>query len=223
MSLLTSSHKDLGVLLTCFYLELGIAAWLVLGTSILSGETCFVLIKEGNEYFLVDPASGKRYSSKDIYCPLTLCYCLVNQYNVWANVQKESRVFMSQFDVNRGFDWRPLFHKVVDIPNGTVHELLFKYERSYDTKDLQKTIQAKIIKKVNSWRSHRKTIWNRYVSENLRNILGKLEDDVCFENDSDDNVELMNTLFSNYKVILCGFKLLIINFNYFPLIVLSIF
>ncbi|CAO1388442.1 unnamed protein product [Diamesa hyperborea] len=200
LSLLTSSNKDLGVLLTCYYLELGIAAWLVLGTSILSGETCFVLIKEGNEFFLVDPASGKRYSSKDIYCPLTFCYCLVNQYNVWANVQKESRVFMSHFDVNRSYDWRPLFHKVVDIPNGTVHELLFKYERSYDSKDLQKTIQAKIIKKVNSWRSHRKTIWNRYVSENLRNILGKLEDDLCFENDSDDNVELLNTLFSNYKV-----------------------
>ena len=69
---MTSSHKDLGVLLTCYYLELGIAAWLVLGTSILSVETCFVLIKEGNEFFLVDPASGKRYSSKDIYCPLMI-------------------------------------------------------------------------------------------------------------------------------------------------------
>jgi coiled-coil and C2 domain-containing protein 2A len=161
LGLMTSSYKDLGVLLTCYYLELGIPAWLILGSSTTCGESCFVLIRESNEFFIIDPSSGRKYSSKDIYSPLTKCYCLVNQYNVWANVQREQRVFMTQFDVNRGFDWRPLFTKVVDIPSGTVHDTAFRYERSLDTRDLQRTIQAKIIKKINSWRSHKKTVWNR--------------------------------------------------------------
>lgn len=159
---MTSSNKDLGVLLACFYLELGYPAWLILGSSTTCGESCFVLIRETNEFFIIDPSSGRKYSSKDIYCPLTKCYCLVNQYNVWANIQREQRVFMTQFDINRSFDWRPLFQKVVDIPNGTIHEANFRYERSFDTKDLQRTIHGKIIKKINSWRSHRKTVWNRY-------------------------------------------------------------
>lgn len=161
MGLMTSSSKDLGVLLTCFYLELGFPSWLVVGSSVTCGECCFVLTRESNEFFITDPSSGKKYSSKDIHCPLTSCYCLVNQYNVWANVQREQRIFMMQFDVNKGFDWRPLFHKVVDIPNETIHDLSFSYERSFDTRDLQRTIQAKVIKKINSWRSHRKTVWNR--------------------------------------------------------------
>lgn len=77
----------------------------------------------------------------------------------------------------------------------------FRYERSFDSMNLQRTIQAKIIKKINSWRSHRKTIWNRYVSENLKHILTKLEDDVCFENvDAEDHVEMLKALYVYYKV-----------------------
>lgn len=158
---MTSSPKDLGVLLTCFYLELDYASWLILGSSITSGECCFVLTRESSEFFITDPTSGKKYNSMDVQCPLTSCFCLVNQYNVWANVQRESRIFMTQFDVNRSFDWRPLFQRVVDIPNETIHDMNFRFERSFDSRDLQKTIQAKIIKKISSWRSHRKTIWNR--------------------------------------------------------------
>lgn len=165
LGLMTSSSKDLGVLLTCFYLELGLPSWLIVGSSITCGECCFVLTRESNEFFIVDPSSGKKYSSKDILCPLTSCYCLVNQYNVWANVQREQRIYLMQFDVNRGFDWRPLFQRVVDIPNETIHDVGFNFERSYDTRDLQRTIQAKLIKKINSWRSHRKTVWNRFVND----------------------------------------------------------
>lgn len=197
---MSASCKDLGVLLTCFYLELGYDAWLILGNGLSSGESCFVLIKERNEFFVIDPTSGRRYSYKDIYCPLTTCYCLVNQFNVWANIQRENRVFMTQFDINKSLDWRPLFGKGCDIPNTSVHETQFAYEHSFNTDDLQKIIQSKIIKKINSWRSHRKTVWNRFVGENLKNVLIKMEEDACFESESEDKIELLNTLFSNYKV-----------------------
>jgi coiled-coil and C2 domain-containing protein 2A len=181
-------------------LELGYEAWLILGNALSTSETCFVLIKEQNEFYIIDPTTGRRYLAKDIYCPLTVCYCLVNHQNLWANIQKESRVFMTQFDVNKSLNWRPLFARGSDIPNTSVHETKFTYEHSYDTNELQKMILAKIIKKINSWRSHRKTVWNRFVSESLKNILVKMEEDVCMENESGDSVELLNSLFSNYKV-----------------------
>ena len=40
----------------------------------------------------------------------------------------------------------------------------------------------------------------RYVSENLKSILIRLENDVCVENDLEDHVELLKTLFVNHKV-----------------------
>lgn len=40
----------------------------------------------------------------------------------------------------------------------------------------------------------------RFVSENLKHILLKLEEDVCFEADFDDHVEMLKALYVNYKV-----------------------
>lgn len=40
-----------------------------------------------------------------------------------------------------------------------------------------------------------------YVSENLKHILVKLEDDVCYENEIDDHVDMLKSLYVNYKVI----------------------
>lgn len=39
-----------------------------------------------------------------------------------------------------------------------------------------------------------------FVSENLKHILSKLEDDVCFGNEVDDHVEMLKALYVNYKV-----------------------
>lgn len=161
LGLMTSSYKDLGVLLTCFLLELGMSAWLIMGTSTNCGECCFVLTRESNNFYIIDPSTGKKYSSQNFNCPLTSCFCLANQYNVWANLQREERITMTQFDINRGLDWRPMFQKATEIPNETIHDLNFKFERSFDTRDLQRMIQAKIVKKISSWRSNRKTVWNR--------------------------------------------------------------
>lgn len=44
-------------------------------------------------------------------------------------------------------------------------------------------------------------IFFRFVSENLKHIVVKLEDDVCFENDVDDHVEILKSLYVNFKVI----------------------
>lgn len=153
----------MGVLLTCYYLELGYDSWLILGNSLSYSETCFVLIKDMGEYYIIDPTTGKRFSCKDIYCPLEKVYGLVNPFNFWANIQRENRVFMTHFDVNKGMDWRPLFNRVSDIPKEPVHDLNFRYQLSYGTGDLQKLIQSKIVKKISAWRSHRKTVWNRFI------------------------------------------------------------
>jgi hypothetical protein len=39
-----------------------------------------------------------------------------------------------------------------------------------------------------------------YVSENLKHILVKLEDDVCYESEVDDHVDMLKSLYVNYKV-----------------------
>lgn len=68
---------------------------------------------------------------------------------------------MMHFDVTHSSEWRPLFTKSNTAPIGLVHDTNFLYKNSDDIFDLKKIIEWKIIKKINSWRPHRKTIWNR--------------------------------------------------------------
>lgn len=66
------SAKDLGVLLCNYLLHLGFKCWLVFGLSIPHGESVFVLYinSDNMELMLIDPSTGKRYSVKDVFCPL---------------------------------------------------------------------------------------------------------------------------------------------------------
>lgn len=82
INILTASSKDLGVLLSCYYTTLEYQCYLVLGHTLYNADTTYVLIKDNNEYFLINPHTGKKYMSKDTLCPLIKIYCLVNGENV---------------------------------------------------------------------------------------------------------------------------------------------
>lgn len=155
------SPKDLGVLLCCYYLAIGYRAWLVAGKSLLIGETTFVLILEDGEYYFIDPSTGRKYSTKDLFCPLTEIYYLVNEENVWGNIQKETRPFLTNVDIKQSSEWRPLFNTTLQSINSGIHNLNYQYDVPFSTNELQKIIELKIIKKISSWRMNHKTVWNR--------------------------------------------------------------
>ncbi|XP_058815974.1 coiled-coil and C2 domain-containing protein 2A-like [Topomyia yanbarensis] len=200
MNMMCASPKDLGVLLSCFYIFLEYDVYLILGHSLLTGDSTFVLIRENNDFYIVDPTSGKKYSSSDTYCPLSRIYYIVNQDNVWGNIQKENRVFLTQLDVNKSAYWRPLFNRSHEAPTGCIHDGIYVYKNALNVRDLQKTIEKKIVKKIAIWRTHRKTIWNRYISDQLAYALPSFESDTCLETNANHNLELFSQLFSSYKI-----------------------
>lgn len=180
LNILIASPKDLGVLLTCFYLSLGFNAYLVMGFAVPYGDTTFVLTKEHGEYFLIDPHSGRKCSSRDTFCALMKVYCIVGPNNVWANIQRETRVFMQNFDPGQGTEWRELFNKSTPAPTDLAHELTLAYTDSLDCQNLKKSIETKIMKKFITWRMERKTVWNKRYTELMQEILKELEEDRCF-------------------------------------------
>uniref|UniRef100_A0AAG5DD09 C2 domain-containing protein n=1 Tax=Anopheles atroparvus TaxID=41427 RepID=A0AAG5DD09_ANOAO len=200
LTMLCASPKDLGVMLACFYLQLGYDVWLIFGNSVLVGDTTFVLLLDGGEYFVVDPCSGKKYSSTDTYCPLNRVYLLVNQANVWGNVQKENRVFLTQLDVRKSGYWRALFNRFNEAPGGCVQEDSISYQEALPAKELQRAIERKLMRKIGSWRTHRKTVWNRFMSDHLRSTLMSLERDACTEVYTERYADEFAQMFVSYKV-----------------------
>ncbi|XP_035773718.1 coiled-coil and C2 domain-containing protein 2A-like [Anopheles albimanus] len=201
LTMMCASPKDLGVLLACFYLELGYDVWLIFGNSVLMGDGTFVLLLDGGEYFIVDPCSGRRYSSTDTYCPLSRIYLIVGTDNIWGNIQKENRVFLTQLDVRKSGYWRALFNRFNEPPTGCIQEVAFQFQEALPVRDLQRTIERKLMRKISAWRSHRKTVWNRYINEQLRGTLISLEQDTCLEADTDRYAaEEFGQMFVSYKI-----------------------
>lgn len=192
----------MGVLLTCYYLSLGFNAYLVLGFAVPYGDTTFVLTKENGEYFFIDPHTGQKCSSRDTFCALTKVYCIANQKNIWANIQREHRVFMQHFDTSQGTEWRELFSKSIPAPNDLVHDLTFTYSNSLNCDNLQKSIEMKLIKKFNIWRMERKTVWNKRYVEIMMKILKDLEEDKCFGIEQKSYIDkLIDATQTKYKII----------------------
>lgn len=202
LNILIASPKDLGVLLTCYYLSLGFTAYLVMGFAIPYGDTTFVLTKENGEYYLIDPHTGKKCSSRDTFCALTKVYCIVGADNVWANIQREHRVFMQTFDTTQSTEWRPLFSKSMPAPNDTVHDLTLEYTDSLDVTSLRKTIETKLMRKIGTWRTNtRKTVWNKRYREQLAQLLQDLEEDRCFEYEQKSYTDKLGIeMLTKYKV-----------------------
>lgn len=210
------SSKDLAVLLTNFYLSLELNAWLMIGESQLRINSCFVLLKESdNDYFIIDPVSGRKYQHTDTYCPLTSIHCLVNDKNIWGNIQIERKVFMSRFDVRDSSEWRPMFKKTQEAISGRVlQDTNYTFQSSYDIRNIHSIIESKLTKKISQWRGHRKTIWNRIVKDNLRRILIELEKDAAESVDNGDHLDKLNFLHNNFKISGCPLHMSYINLSH---------
>uniref|UniRef100_A0A182NBZ2 C2 domain-containing protein n=1 Tax=Anopheles dirus TaxID=7168 RepID=A0A182NBZ2_9DIPT len=200
LTMMCASPKDLGVLLGCFYLQLGYEVWLIFGNSVLMGDTTFVLLLDGGEFFIVDPGSGRKYSSTDTYCPLNRIYLIVGPGNVWGNIQKEHRVFLTQLDVRKSGYWRALFSRFHEPPVGCVQVDSFPFREALPAQELQRAIERKLMRKIASWRTHRKTVWNRFISDHLRSTLICLERDTCMETGTESYADNFNQMFVSYKV-----------------------
>lgn len=107
---------------------------------------------------------------------------------------------MTNFEVTHTTFWRQCFNKSHKAPTELVHDKDFQYSNSDDVSELITTIEQRIMKKINSWRSNRKTIWNRSLTETLREILVNLEEDSCYEYEHKSYTEKLNGIAPSYKV-----------------------
>lgn len=76
------SPKDLGILLANFLLTIGIRCWVVLGIAYPHGESAYVLYQDEGDFVMLDPSTGKKYATKDAYCPMNKVFYIFSQDNV---------------------------------------------------------------------------------------------------------------------------------------------
>ncbi|XP_033609176.1 coiled-coil and C2 domain-containing protein 2A isoform X2 [Cryptotermes secundus] len=211
--LLSGDSEDHAVLLCCFLMHLGKKAWLLLGVGIPHGPTAYVLTREEEQhkfsYWLWDPSSGQKYSIQDSFCPLQKVFCLVNDENIWVNVQQEELPWRTRFDISHRSDWRPAFGRSIGAPMGSVQPASLDYTATSvsATQLLQDRIEKQLRDSLMKWRKTARTLWNRYCIAILRKLLPALEHATWKQQNlsTPDHIQELQHILGSHKM--CGFPI----------------
>ncbi|KAK7590099.1 hypothetical protein V9T40_001712 [Parthenolecanium corni] len=212
--LLLGEREDHAILLCCFLMKLGLKVWLLFGSGIPHGRSAYVLTRDDTSlatptYTIWDPVTGLSYSSMDSFSPLHKVYCLINDENIWVNVQSEELVRRTNFDVTQRSNWWPAFGRSVSAPSTSVQpdDIEYAITSPADVQLLQDKIEKYLKDSIMKWRPTSRTIWNRYCIATLRKLLPIMEREACGlkQPSNSDHLNELQHIFGSHKM--CGFPI----------------
>merc|ERR1712226_810126 len=124
--------------------------------------------------------TGVCYLTSDPFCPLLSVGCLIDETNVYGNVQAFDEPYRVDFNVGDEKKWRPFFGPKFTPPTtplASVQPESLVYEKPSEDRRLQiqDRIERKVRDKLMEWRPRFVTRWNRHCQIKFRDLLPKLE------------------------------------------------
>ncbi|CAH0398934.1 unnamed protein product [Chilo suppressalis] len=196
LKVLYGSPLDHTILLAGYFLHLGVKCWVVMGAGLPRGSSGFVLTKydltsrrdvlvndhllkskgllnkgDGYLWYVYDATTGERFELRDVSCPLKTVDYIFDEDNIWLNMQSSQDCENVSFDLSRSSYWMPVFDKNMFVMRQSLVTDSSLYSAPPDITALRETLESKIKTKVQKWRTHFKTVWNRYGSSLLRECL----------------------------------------------------
>ncbi|XP_055503429.1 protein CC2D2B-like [Leucoraja erinacea] len=201
LNLILGGKEDHAVLLCNYFLYMKMNAYVLLGTSILEGPTAYVIIQEKMTTMIWNPETGDCYEQFNVFCPLQSADCLINNENVWFNIQKQSRPMSISFDTSKEHNWRPFFKSPLHNVLSSVQppELIYYSTENALVDKLQNRIEWALKNKIMEWRVKRPTRWNRYCTGVFQNFLPLLEQNLG-RSVSEEQSAGLESLLKEYKV-----------------------
>ncbi|KAJ3198266.1 Coiled-coil and C2 domain-containing protein 2A, partial [Entophlyctis luteolus] len=175
------------ILLCNFLLAKGghtIDVFVVIGSGIPEGRTAYVAMRSkvgSSEMTLMNAVTGESYHVRDAHLPLKSVKCIFNELNLWANIQAYEDPARLNWNVDDVRSWKPFFckkfpkfeYKSVQVDKLVYREISAKY-----CQNLSISIENAVVAKIEEWRGHRITRWNRLVAKkNLQPLVARMESD----------------------------------------------
>ncbi|XP_038600358.1 protein CC2D2B [Tachyglossus aculeatus] len=177
ISMAIGNKEEHAVLLCNYFLYLKKKAWVLLGTSVLEGQVAYVITKESDEYLLWNPLTGHCYRQFDSFCPLQSADCLIDEENVWFNIQPNSTPMSVTFDRSKEGLWKQFLPSNFQWTKSTIQpkEIVYSSTNPSMVEDLRNRIERELKFKMMEWRPKQPTRWHRQCTAILRRILSKME------------------------------------------------
>ncbi|XP_033097939.1 coiled-coil and C2 domain-containing protein 2A-like isoform X1 [Anneissia japonica] len=205
LQMLQGDEEEHAVLLCNYFLQMGKKTWVLKGSAIPEGSTVYVLTADDGEYKIWNPSTGEWYYKNDTFCPLKSVMALMNNENIWANIQPSDAPNMMDFDTSKSTCWKPFFHRGFSNPGLSSvqpNELVYQETSPQNVLRLQDRIEKELRDAIMNWRPRHITRWNRYCTQEFRKILETLEFN---KSGSTENKAQAADILSSYN--LCGFPL----------------
>ncbi|XP_067858763.1 protein CC2D2B-like [Heptranchias perlo] len=201
LNLILGGKEDHAVLLCNYFLYMKLNAFVLLGTSILDGVTAYVITQEKMNTMIWSPETGECYEQFNAFCPLQSADCLINNENIWFNIQKNSLPMSVNFDITKEHNWRPFFKSSQHYVLTTVQpqELIYYYTERSMVDKLRNRIEWALKNKIMEWRAQRPTRWNRYCTGVFQNFLPLLEQNLG-RSVSEEQSTGLESLLKEFKV-----------------------
>ncbi|KAF5273701.1 hypothetical protein FQA39_LY07391 [Lamprigera yunnana] len=180
LKFMIGSVIDHAIALVCYLTSLDVETWLLLGYELAHGSTAYALIREYSRdlepplHYIYDVTTAKKYNVLDVSCPLQKVFCVINEHNVWANIQRSDQLDATRFDFTVNADWLPLFNHEITTPTCSIQQKL-NYISTPDIHELEIKIEKKIRQKIAKIRTHERTTWNYSISKALKKEIIKFE------------------------------------------------
>jgi len=175
-------------ILLCNYLKwlfrerTNIESYIVLGSGIPEGSTVYVLLVEVNEgdRILFNASTGLGYVVEDRHCPLRDVGLVMNEKNIWANVQEFGEPHNLKWNFENTKDWVPFWTERIsriDLPSVQTDSLSYERVDTTFISYLEREISEQVQRSVRRWRAKRGTTrFNKIIGRKLRNLLESLEE-----------------------------------------------
>lgn len=188
LDLLAGDAEEHALLLCNLFLALGKNAYVLLGAEVPEGETAYVLTRDTGTVRLWNAHSGRVYSRDDPVSPLSACPlnsvgCVFNDRNVWANVQACDKPLEMDWKLHDNpRSWRPFFgsrgYPAPTILQSVQAEVLTYRPTTEEYRaDLEREVEDRLQREFEELRGHRPTDWNRSLSNTLKKLLRRFEED----------------------------------------------
>lgn len=161
----------------------GYRSFMVLGQGVPEGDTVYVLRMDeaGADAWFWNASTGRCYAQLDPSCPLREVHALIDDENVWCNVQAASAPGEIALDLANGKQWVPLF--TAKVPRARFGDLepLNREVPEYTMPDeervreLRDALQERLKDEMRGWRNANARFLTS-AGKQLRELLADLED-----------------------------------------------
>jgi len=156
--------------------------YLVLGRGVPEGDTVYVLVVDTTDAtrLLFNACTGTSYRVTDKNCPLRDVSLVLNDKNVWANVQEQGEPCKIRWNFELSTDWHPFWTPrmpAVDMPSVQHERLTYTPAPTKFISYLEGEVTEQLQRSMRRWRAKNGTTrFNKIVGRKLRSVLESLEE-----------------------------------------------